>query len=106
MSAIKTFAPCLEKSHAVDSPMPLDPPVISATFPSSLSHFHKMLSLTFIIHHILDGIIAQNICYSTWLMDAVSNKTNRKSIYRERAKMGICLFRLKQVAKCPCSETI
>ena len=37
----------------MDSPIPLDPPVISATFPSSLSHFHKMLSLTFIIHHIL-----------------------------------------------------
>ena len=28
--------------------MPLAPPVISATFPSSLSHFYKILSLTFI----------------------------------------------------------
>lgn len=38
MSAITTLAPCLEKSLAVHSPMPLDPPVITATLPSSLKH--------------------------------------------------------------------
>jgi hypothetical protein len=36
MSATTTRAPCFTKSRAVHSPMPLAPPVISATLPSSL----------------------------------------------------------------------
>ena len=49
MSAITTLAPCLENSLAVAAPRPLAPPVISATFPSSLSHFYLILSLNFFI---------------------------------------------------------
>jgi len=36
ISAITTLAPCFANSLAVDSPMPLAPPVINATFPSNL----------------------------------------------------------------------
>ena len=38
MSAITTLAPWRENNRAVASPMPLAPPVIRATFPSSLHH--------------------------------------------------------------------
>jgi hypothetical protein len=36
MSAMRTLAPCWTKSLAVQAPMPLAPPVINATLPSSL----------------------------------------------------------------------
>ncbi|KAK3439687.1 hypothetical protein EUGRSUZ_C03990 [Eucalyptus grandis] len=46
MSAIMTLAPCFENSLAVDSPMPPAPPVITATFPSSLNR--KIIIANFI----------------------------------------------------------
>ena len=38
MSAITTFAPGLKKCFAMDSPIPLAPPVIIAALPSSLTY--------------------------------------------------------------------
>jgi len=58
--AITTLAPCLEKSLATHSPIPLAPPVIDATFLSSL-FFQNCISQITIYELMLNNYFEKKI---------------------------------------------